>query len=111
MTKKFSEYRERLLSPDYPQWRNLLSCLVLIVLSTWVVLSWWYAYFTLPETSCHRGFFFFSVLWLVVQWVVIGYLYRYQDIPAFARGAIKLLILVANVWFGLFIFSLKSCSS
>lgn len=111
MTDKLGETREKLLSTQYPQWRNLLSCIVLVVLTTGAVSSWWYAYYTTPDTYCHKGFLYFSVLWLVVQWVVIGYLYRYQNIPAFARGAIKLLILLANVWFGLFIFSLKPCVS
>lgn len=111
MTDKFNEYRARLLSTDYPQWRNLLSCVVLVALSTGAVLSWWYAYYSIPETECHKGFLYFSALWLAVQWVVIGYLYWYRGIPAFARGAITLLILVANVWFGLFIFSLKPCVS
>lgn len=109
MTDNFSEYKARLLSTDYPQWRNMLSCVVLLALSTGAVLSWWYLYYSLPETECHKSFLYFSVLWLAVQWVVIGYLYWYRDIPAFARGSIKLLILVANVWFGLFIFALKPC--
>ncbi|MBN0988920.1 hypothetical protein [Amphritea pacifica] len=111
MKEKLNEIRAKLLSTDYPQWRNLLSCVVLIALSTGAVLSWWYAYYTLPETACHEGFLLFSVLWLAVQWVVIGYLYWYRDIPAFARNALKLLILVANIWFGLFIFSLQPCIS
>ena len=109
MADNFREYREKLLSTDYPPWRNLLSCLALAVLSTGAVLAWWYAYFTLPETACHKGTLYVSVLWLVVQWVVIGYLYWFRDIPAFARGAIKILILTANIWFGLFIFALKPC--
>jgi hypothetical protein len=52
---------------------------------------------------------YFSVIWLAVQWVVIGYLYRYQNIPAFAGDAIKLQVLLGNVWFGLFLFSLQPC--
>lgn len=109
MTDKYNETRARLLSTDYPQWRNLLSSVVLITLSAGIVSSWWYIHYTLSEAECHKGFLYLSVLWLAVQWVVIGYLYWYREIPAFARGAIKLLILVANVWFGLFIFSLKPC--
>lgn len=109
MTDKFNEYREKLLSTDYPKWRNLISSVVLVMLSTGAVLSWWYAYYTLPETGCHKGFLYLSVLWLAIQWVVIGYLYWYRNIPAFARGAIKLFILVANIWFILFIFALKPC--
>ncbi len=111
ITDKFYEARENLLSTDYPRWRNLLSCLALLVLTTGVVASWWYIYYTIPEVVCHKGHLYFSVLWLAVQWVVIGYLYWYRNIPAFARGAIKMLIGVANIWFGLFIFSLNPCVS
>ena len=93
------------------QWRNLLSCVVLALLALGAVGSWWYAYYSTPEAACYKGFLYLSVLWLVAQWIVIGYLYWYRDIPVFARGAIKLLILVANVWFGLFIFSLNPCGS
>ena len=111
MTGVLEKYRAKLLSTDYPQWRNLLSCVILFVLSTGAVLSWWYAYHTLPETGCHKGVLVFSFVWLGVQWVVTGYLYWYRDIPAFARGAIKLLILLSNVWFGLFILALKPCGA
>ncbi|WP_333608934.1 hypothetical protein [Arsukibacterium sp.] len=99
----------RLLSTDYPQWRNLLSCIALVFLSTGAVLIWWYLYYTLPETECHKDVLFLSVLWLAVQWVVIGYLYWWHGTPAFARIAIKLLIMIANIWFCFFLFSLKPC--
>ncbi len=101
----------KLSRTEYPRWRNLLSCVFLAVLSTGTVLSWYYLYFTLPATQCHKGTLYLSALWLAVQWVVIGYLYGWRDIPAFARTAIKLLIVVANLWFILFLFSLKSCGS
>jgi len=111
MSDRISAYRAKRLSTNYPQWRNLPSCVALVVLSTGAVLSWWYAYFTLPETGCHKGVLYFSVFWLGILWVVIGFLFRYRDIPAFARTAIQLLILLSNVWFGLFIFSLEPCAS
>jgi len=110
MTKHLTEAKEKLLSTKYPRWRNLLSCAVLGLLTTGMVLGWWYAYYTASDIECHKGILYFSAVWLAVQWVVIGYLYRYQNIPAFARGAIKLLIMLGNVWFGLFIFSLQSCT-
>ncbi|GAB2918108.1 hypothetical protein GCM10027181_16570 [Rheinheimera gaetbuli] len=109
MTDKGATYKAKLLSTDYPQWRNRLSCAALAALSGGAVLCWYYAYYTLPQTECYKGFLYISVLWLAVQWAVIGYLYWYRDIPAFARSAIKLLVLVANAWFGLFIFSLQPC--
>ncbi|MDX1456887.1 MAG: hypothetical protein R3276_04810 [Marinobacter sp.] len=109
MTDRFAQTKEKLLSTEYPRWRNLLSCTVLTLLSTGAVSAWWWAYYTTPDVGCHRGILYFSVVWLVAQWIVIGYLYWYQYIPAFARDGIKLLILVANVWFGLFIFSLQPC--
>ena len=111
MTAKFSQAKEKLLSTGYPRWRNILACVILVLLATGAVSAWWYAYYTATDVECHKGFLYFSVVWLVVQWVVIGYLFRYQNIPAFARGGIKLLILLGNVWFGLFIFSLQPCAS
>ncbi|MEC8523958.1 MAG: hypothetical protein ACTHZH_15105 [Oleiphilaceae bacterium] len=110
MTEKLTEAKEKLLSTEYPPWRNLLSCAILVLLTTGMVSGWWYAYYTASDIECHKGILYFSAVWLAAQWVVIGYLYRYQNIPAFARGAIKLLILLGNVWFGLFIFSLQSCA-
>ena len=111
MADKFSEYRARLLSTDYPQWRNLISCSVLVALSTGTALSWWYAYYSTPEAACYKGFLYLSVLSLAIQWVVIGYLYWWRNTPAFARSAIKLLIMAANIWFCLLLFSLKPCGS
>jgi len=111
MTNKIDEYKAKLLSTDYSKGRNLLSSVLLIIVSTGAVLSWWYVYSVTEEAECHNGFLYLSVLWLISQWVVIGYLLLYPNIPAFARTAITLLILVANVWFGLFIFSLKACVS
>ncbi len=109
MAKNLTEAREKLLSMEYPRWRNVLSCVILVLLTTGMVSGWWYAYYTVSDVVCHKGILYFSVVWLAVQWVVIGYFYRYQNIPAFARGAIKFLILLGNVWFGLFVFSLQPC--
>lgn len=111
MAERLTQARARLLSTEYPHWKNLLSCLALFFSTTAMVLSWWYAYFAAPDAGCHQFFLYFSVLWLFAQWVVIGYLYRYHNIPNFARVAITFLILVANLWFGFFIFSLQSCGA
>jgi len=109
MAEKLAEARAKLLSTEYPHWRRRLSCMVLAVSTTAMVLSWWYAYFAAPDAACHQFFLYFSLLWLLAQWVVIGYLYGYRNIPNFARAAITLLILVANMWFGFFVFSLRPC--
>ncbi|MGM8934632.1 hypothetical protein ACS8E9_07090 [Pseudomonas neustonica] len=110
MPKNLTEAKDKLLSTEYPRWRNFLSCAILVLVVTGAVSAWWYVYYTTPDTECHKGFLYFSVIWLAVQWVVIGYLYRYQNIPAFARDAIKLQILLGNIWFGLFLFSLQPCA-
>ncbi len=110
MAKNLTEAKEKLLSTEYPRWRNLLSCAILGLLTTGMVSGWWYAYYTVSDIECHKGILYFSAVWLAVQWVVIGHLYRNQNIPAFARDAIKLLILLGNVWFGIFVFSLQPCA-
>lgn len=110
MVENLTELKKKLLSTEYPRWRNLLSCAILVLLTTAMVLGWWYAYYTATDIECHKGVLYFSAVWLAVQWVVIGYLYRYKDIPKFAREAIKFLILLGNMWFGLFIFSLQPCT-
>jgi hypothetical protein len=109
MIDGFARAKKKLLDTEYPYWRNVFSSAVLALLSTGAVSAWWWAYYTTPEAECHEGILYFSALWLLVQWIVIGYLYRYQDIPAFARNAIKLLVLMANVWFCLLVFSLRPC--
>lgn len=109
MAKDFAEFKEELLSTEYPEWRNKLSSLTLLILVTSVVLSFWYLYLTVPGLECYRGFFYFSFLWLIVQWIVIGYLYWFSNVPRFARTAIKVMIAVANCWFILFVFSLTAC--
>lgn len=111
MANKWIEFRERQLSTHSPNWRIELSCVALFFLSTGTVLSWWYAYITLPEAVCHKGIFYLSALWLAVQWTVIGYLYWYRNIPVFARAAVAMLMVMANVWFGLFLFTLQPCVS
>lgn len=110
MAKNLTEAKRELLSTAYPRWRNLLSCAILVLLTTGMVSGWWYAYYTVSDIECYKGISYFSVVWLAVQWVVIGHLYRSQNTPAFARDAIKLLILLGNVWFGLFVFSLQPCA-
>lgn len=77
---------------------------------TGVAFAWFYIYYTSSNAACHKGFLYLSYIWLFVQWVVIGYLYQSRNTPAFARDAIKVLILLANVWFGLFLFSLQPCA-
>lgn len=109
MTSQLEGFKAKGLSTVYPRWRRVLSSVVLGVLATSIVLAWWYSFFTLEDTSCHRGFLYFSIVWLAVQWVVLGFLLAFETIPRFARGAIVLLILLGNIWFGLFLFSLQPC--
>lgn len=109
MNKKIEDFKKEFLSTDYPKWRNVVSCSFLLILSYGAVLTFGYMYFTAPELKCWNGFFYLSVVWLFVQTAVIGFLYFYSNIPAFARWSVTLLILVANMWFILFLFSLKSC--
>lgn len=104
------QVKEMLLSTDYPQWRNLLSTAAFLIMTTGTAAAWIYIYYTSPDAACHRGFLYLTYVWLFIQWVVIGYLYQSKDIPSFARDAIKVLILLSNVWFGLFLFSLQPCA-
>ena len=104
-----TEMKGGLLSTQYSKTRRVFSGTLLLILSAATVLTFWYMYFTYPGVDCWRGFFYISVPWLVVQIVVIAYLYFFNNIPAFARGAIDLLIGMANLWFILFLFSLKAC--
>lgn len=109
MSKKIEEFKRELFSTGYPKWRNVVSCSFLLIFSYGAVFTFWYMYFSYPEFKCWNGFFYLSVVWLFVQTTVIGFLYFYMNIPAFARWSITLFILVANMWFILFLFSLKSC--
>jgi len=109
MNKALQDAKAKWLSTEYAQWSNILTTLVLTVLVTGAVASWGYFYYSTPNTECFEGFFYLSLLWLLVQWIVIGFMYGYKTIPMFARHAIQLLILLSNAWFILFIFSLRPC--
>jgi len=109
MPNKIEDLKQRLLSTDYPKWRKQVSCLFLLFFSYTSVITFGYLYFTTPELSCWNGFFCLSIIWLLVQTSVIAYLFFFSNIPAFARWSVTMMLLVANIWFILFLFSLTAC--
>lgn len=106
----FKELKQKALATDYPKWRNLLAGAFLFLISTGTVATFGYLFATTPALACREFVLYFSAVWLIAQWLSIGYLYLFNGIPAFARGAVHLLILMGNVWFILFIFSLRPCT-
>lgn len=109
MRQTIEGLKQLLLSTDYPGWRRLTSCVFLLVLSGVSVITFGYLYFTTPELSCWTGFFYLSVVWGLIQTSVIAFLYFDFPIPVFARWSITMVLLVANIWFILFVFSLTPC--
>ena len=97
------------LSTSHSTWKNTLTTVLLLTLCIGFVALFGYLSFTIPKLWCHRVWLYFSVIWLFIEIVVIGYLFLYKNIPRFAREAITLIILISNVWFGLFIFGLDKC--
>lgn len=103
-------FKEKQLSTDYPRWRNVLSTVALTTLCLWMVGIIWYLYGTEEAFSCKKGFVYMSVVMVIFEMVLIMYMYNFKNIPRFARDAMTAMICCANIWFGLFIFSLKACN-
>ena len=111
MNQKFNEFKEKSLSTDYPLWRNVVSTFFLTLMCLGVVGSFWYFFWSTENMQCYEGFLYTSAAWIVVELVVISYLFKFNTIPMFARDSIGALIAFSNIWFGLFIFSLRPCGA
>lgn len=109
MNQKIDDLKRSLLSTDYPRWRNTISSVFLISLCTIIVGLFFYLYLTTPLLQCYEGYLYFAIIWLICEYIVIIYLYAYNNIPSFARTTIKMVIGLSNIWFGLFIFGLQAC--
>lgn len=110
MNQKIDDLLKKMVAVEYPRWRNIVSTVLLSVLCTTVVVCYWYLHITESSLHCYEGYLFFSLVWLISEYILIFYLYRYNNIPRFARTNIKMVIGISNIWFGLFLFSLKPCA-
>lgn len=106
-----TEVKDKLLSTSVTGWRNAVITVALFIMSSGGVVAFGYALLTIPELRCHAAFFYLSIFWLASEFAVIVYLYCYRNIPRFAREAVVFSILIANIWFILFIFGLQECSA
>ena len=109
MNSNLEKLKEKSLSTNYPMWRNIVSTSLLAFVCIGVVGSFIYLYLTNSGISCYEGYLIFSIFWLIAELVTLAYLFLWSNIPSFARDLIKINIAFANIWFGLFVFSLKSC--
>ena len=107
---RMAELKDRLLSTTVTGWRITVSTAALFILCSGAVAAFGYICFTMPALQCHTNYFYLSVLWLAAEYAVLGYLYCYKNIPKFAREACVFSILMANIWFILFVFGLKECT-
>ncbi len=98
-----------MLSTNHPRWRNVVSTIFFTLACVGMVGCFWYLYLSLDSIGCYKSFLSMSVIWLVAELFVITYLFLFKNIPVFARESIVIVIAFSNVWFGLFIFSLKPC--
>jgi hypothetical protein len=110
MNSSFVQLKEKMLSTNYPKWRNVASTTFLVITCVGVVGSFFYLYMTNNGLHCYTGYIGFSIVWLIVELITIAYLFFWTNIPQFARDVVKLNIAFANIWFGLFIFSIKVCA-
>jgi hypothetical protein len=108
--KALAELKRKALKTDFPKWRRLLSASVFAFLCASTVAIFWYLYLTMGELHCYRGFVIFTIPWLVAELLVIRFLYHSQAIPQYVRDSIGLIIAFSNIWFGLLVFSLKTCA-
>lgn len=109
MSNSFNKFKEKALSTDYPHWRNVVSTFLLGLMCLGIVGSYWYLYWTTENIQCYKGFLYLSVVWVAIELFVIAYMFKFKNIPKFARDSIGGLIAFSNIWFGLFLFSLKPC--
>ena len=111
MDSRLNEIKRKLLSEQQGSLGQRVSLLILCALCFLSVASLGYLFLITPMMRCHSPFFYLAAVWLVMEMMVIGYLYVYKNIPKFARDAIVVMVLISNVWFLLFVFSLKACNS
>ncbi len=109
MNHEIQKIREKALATDYPRWRNVASTIFLGLMCLVMVGSFWYVFASIEGLGCYKGFLYMSMIWIVVELLVIAYMFTSSTIPKFARTSIALVIAFSNIWFGLFIFSLKPC--
>jgi len=106
---KITEVKRKLLSTSVTGWKNAISTAILLIMSVSGVGVFGFILLTTPALQCHAIFFYLSLFWLASEVVLIAYLYCYKNIPRFAREAVVFSLLIANIWFILFIFGLKGC--
>jgi len=109
MINRFHKIKESALTTEYSQWRNIAATIFLSLMCLGVVGDFWYLYFSTESLECYKGFLYMSVVWIVVELLVIAYMFQFNTIPRFARDSIGLLIAFSNIWFGLFVFGLQPC--
>lgn len=109
MNLSLSKFKEEYLSTQYPKWRNILSTVILALLCGSTVGIFVYLVGAGANMQCHKSFMWFSIFWLIVELITLGYLFFWTNIPRFARDVIRLNIVFAHIWFGLFVFGLEAC--
>lgn len=93
-----------------PSRRHSIECVMLTLLATSVVGIWFWLFATNPAFQCQLGFVYLAGIWLLAQWAVLGYL-AILTLPLVFRESVKLSLLISNIWFGLFLFSLSACGA
>ncbi|MGL6162556.1 hypothetical protein [Microbulbifer sp.] len=99
--------KEGLFSTETKRWRKVITVIFYSVICVLPVIAFSLIVVFEPGYDQWKAFLFMSILWVCAELVVVWYIYYSDNMPAFARGAIQLNVLIANVWFGLFIFSLN----
>ncbi|MBB3169438.1 hypothetical protein [Simiduia aestuariiviva] len=106
-----AKLKEQLLSTSVNNFGSAARAASLLILCGASVAAFGYVLITIPALQCHAFFFYLSIFWLAAEVAVIAYLYRYKNIPRFAREAVVISLLIANFWFILFVFSLQACNA
>ncbi len=104
-----AEVKRRMMTTDIVRWRVVVSSVLLAILCSITVFSVIYLIWSTEGLSCFEGVVVMSLVWLCAELFIIYYLLFEKMIPAYARGAAVMLMLVGNYWLGMFAFSLHSC--
>ncbi len=101
--------KHKMFSTEVARWRVVLSSGMLTILCSVIVIAVVYLLLSVDGLACFRFFIVMALIWLCAELFVISYLSFEKSIPAYARGAIVMLMIVGNYWLCTLMFSLRAC--
>lgn len=111
MSSNRNQFLAGAMGTDYPQWKNIVFTVLMTAMCLGMPCLFWYLYVSTENLECYKGFLYLSITWVVVELVLIAYMFQYNNVPRFARNAMGLMLAFSNLWFGLFVLGLEACGA